>query len=165
MSTAGLRLGQEGPPRDPCEKILARGLLRVQVVLTVTPPRRAVNPTPAYFVLSPVGVARPVANTCSRWMATVDLMVANQGDARQPPGNTGHIVSAEVTREHIVRDQADPPRTVSVLGDRSAPGSLEEAVAVAVDKRLFPRFQQPVGVDKGSIYTLPGPGLNEAAAI
>jgi hypothetical protein len=43
MSTAELRLRQEEPLRDP-SKDLARGLLRVQVVLTLTPPRPPVKP-------------------------------------------------------------------------------------------------------------------------
>jgi hypothetical protein len=66
-------------------KILTRGLLRVQVMLTLTPPHGPVKPSSPYFVLSLVGVARPVTNTCSRSMATNDLPVLNHRDAQQVP--------------------------------------------------------------------------------
>jgi len=46
MSTARLRLRQEEPLRDPVLKVLTRGLLRVQVMLTLTPAHLPVKPSP-----------------------------------------------------------------------------------------------------------------------
>ena len=64
-------------------KILTRGLLRVQVVLTLTPPRRPVKPAPPDFVPGQAGVARLVTKTCSGSVATNAPTMIKQGDAQQ----------------------------------------------------------------------------------
>ena len=67
-------------------KILTRGLLRVQVVLTLTPPRRPVKPAPPDFVPGQAGVARLVTKTCSGSVATNAPTMIKQGDAQHEGG-------------------------------------------------------------------------------
>ena len=57
--------------------------MRVQVVLTLTPPRRPVKPAPPDFVPGQAGVARLVTKTCSGSVATNAPTMIKQGDAQQ----------------------------------------------------------------------------------
>jgi hypothetical protein len=69
--------------------------LRVQVVATLTPPRRPVKPTP-HFITSQVGVARLATNTCSRSTATNALRMIKQGDAQ-------HLDDAVATQDTVTQ--------------------------------------------------------------
>ena len=70
-------------PSRSVQKVLARGLLRVQFVLTLTPPCRPVKPSPQRNpVLSDRGAATAVTNPCSRSAAANGPVLLKQRGAQ-----------------------------------------------------------------------------------
>ena len=80
-------------PSRSVQKVLARGLLRVQFVLTLTPPCSPVKPSPQRNpVLSDRGAATAVTNPCSRSAAANGPVLLKQRGAQHPSARTppGH---------------------------------------------------------------------------